>query len=316
MKIKHLIGLFSGLALVLAAVLGGVSSAQAWYNLTLTNSVTDIDRNSPTPPMVLTVAQFTPGTSGFSTITVDYRDGGGYYYWAWKNTCTGSGLTLASCGISSVALNGVNQTPQSVALVNAGGGPGVEITLSSNVTAATTVVITFAQGAMTTPNLPLGSIAEVFFGPYVGPGQMDDSGASGIINVNSVVTFHSNGGSGSDTTQGSNYSQNLTTNSFTRSGYTFAGWATSNSSSTVAYNNNASYNFANNADLYAVWTPVVSTSTSTPTPSATATPFPTATEEVPLANTGEGHPDAVGIGVVLVSYGVIVLLIQHRRKRT
>lgn len=312
MKLKHYVGLFSGLAIVLGAVLGGISSAQAWYNLTLTNSVTDFDRNTPTPPMVLTIAQFTPGTSGFSTITVDYRDAGGYYYWTWKNSCSGSGLTLASCGISSVALNGVNQTPQSVALVNSGGGPGVEITLSSTVTVATTVVITFTQGAMTTPNLPLGSIAEVFFGPYAGPGQMDDSGASGIINVNSVVTFHANGGTGSNTTQGANYNQHLTANTFTRAGYTFAGWATSNSTSTVAYNDNASYNFANNADLYAVWTPVVSTSS----PSPTATIAPTATTETTLANTGEGFPDGVGIAAVLISYGVLVLIIQHRRKRT
>lgn len=312
MKLKHFIGLFSGLAFVLVTTLGGITSAHAWYNLTLTNSVTNIDRNSPTPPMVLTVDQFTPGTSGFSTITVDYRDGGGYYYWAWKNSCTGSGLTLASCGISSVALNGVNQTPQSVALVNSGGGSGVEITLSSTVTVATTVVITFTQGAMTTPNLPLGSIAEVFFGPYAGPGQMDDSGASGIINVNSVVTFHANGGNGTDTTQGATYNQHLTANTFTRAGYTFAGWATNNSSSTVAYNDNASYNFANNADLYAVWTPVVASPSVAP--STSATPSPVAIETEALASTGEGLAVATEVGVVLVSYGVAVLLIQRRRK--
>ncbi len=72
-----------------------------------------------------------------------------------------------------------------------------------------------------------------------------------------TVTFNSNGGTGGSTaTQTLTYNTGtpLTANGFTRTGYTFAGWATS-ASGAVAYANTASYTIgAANVTLFAKWT--------------------------------------------------------------
>lgn len=74
-----------------------------------------------------------------------------------------------------------------------------------------------------------------------------------------TIKFNSNGGSGTMSNLSMTYgtAKALTSNSFTRTGYTFAGWATSSSGS-VAYSNGASVNnlTATNGgtvNLYAVW---------------------------------------------------------------
>lgn len=76
-------------------------------------------------------------------------------------------------------------------------------------------------------------------------------------NENSVV-FHANGGSGNMSAQSikTDATANLKTNTFTRNGYTFAGWATSETGNKT-YNDKASYKMGveDNYNLYAVWTP-------------------------------------------------------------
>lgn len=73
-----------------------------------------------------------------------------------------------------------------------------------------------------------------------------------------TISFHANEGTGSMDNQQitENTSANLTANTFTRTGYTFAGWAVS-SDGTAAYTDGQSYTAAagaNTVDLYAVWT--------------------------------------------------------------
>ena len=72
--------------------------------------------------------------------------------------------------------------------------------------------------------------------------------------VTSTVTFDANGGTGSMTAQTSSAAANLTANSFTRTGYTFANWNTAANASGTSYNNQASYPFTASATLYAQWT--------------------------------------------------------------
>ena len=71
-----------------------------------------------------------------------------------------------------------------------------------------------------------------------------------------TVTFNANGGTGTMAvqtfTQG--VAQVLRANAFTRTGYTFAGWATS-ASGAVVYTNGQSVTLTANATLYAKWTP-------------------------------------------------------------
>ena len=68
-----------------------------------------------------------------------------------------------------------------------------------------------------------------------------------------IVTFNANGGSGSMATQTATTATNLSTNSFARTNYTFAGWSTT-VTGTSAYANSASYPFTEDITLYAVWT--------------------------------------------------------------
>ena len=71
------------------------------------------------------------------------------------------------------------------------------------------------------------------------------------------IIFHANGGSGTMPNQSVDYDQTvtLTTNGFTRTGYTFAGWAIT-AGGAVAYENEASYKhtITSNRNLYARWT--------------------------------------------------------------
>jgi len=74
--------------------------------------------------------------------------------------------------------------------------------------------------------------------------------------INYTITFNANGGSGTMANQiiASGATANLNSNLFTRTGYTFAGWATTSGGS-VSYSNGASYTMGtSNVTLYAVWT--------------------------------------------------------------
>ena len=78
--------------------------------------------------------------------------------------------------------------------------------------------------------------------------------AQWTTNTNSTVVFNSNYGTPSTYTQSANSSTNLIANTFTRSGYTFSSWNTSIFGSGTSYADGASYSFASNLTLYAVWT--------------------------------------------------------------
>jgi uncharacterized repeat protein (TIGR02543 family) len=70
-----------------------------------------------------------------------------------------------------------------------------------------------------------------------------------------TVTFDANGGTGTMIPQSANYNTPtaLTTNAFTRTGYTFAGWNTAANGSGTSYANGANYDFTANITLYAQW---------------------------------------------------------------
>ena len=72
--------------------------------------------------------------------------------------------------------------------------------------------------------------------------------------INPVVTFKANGGTGSDYTQTVTYNSStaLTACTFTRSGYAFAGWATSSGGS-VVYADGGNVTLTAHTDLYAKW---------------------------------------------------------------
>ena len=72
-----------------------------------------------------------------------------------------------------------------------------------------------------------------------------------------TVIFNANGGSGTMSNQVANVATNLTTNTFTRTGYSFSGWNTVAGGGGTAYADGASYAFAADVTLYAQWTAAV-----------------------------------------------------------
>lgn len=71
-----------------------------------------------------------------------------------------------------------------------------------------------------------------------------------------TVSYNANGGSGAPSSQTKWYGETLTlsTTKPTRSGYTFAGWATSSTATSAAYAAGGSYTSNSAVTLYAVWT--------------------------------------------------------------
>ncbi|MEY4532790.1 MAG: hypothetical protein RI926_559 [Actinomycetota bacterium] len=107
--------------------------------------------------------------------------------------------------------------------------------------------------------------------------------------VSSTVSFDANGGSGSMSAQTSSTALALTSNAFSRTNYTFAGWNTSADGSGTTFADAASYPFTASETLYAQWTAV-------------------------LANTGvEAKPYLFG-GLALAIVGSGMLFIAHRKQ--
>ena len=88
--------------------------------------------------------------------------------------------------------------------------------------------------------------------------------------------------------QSANTATNLSSNAFTRSGYTFAGWNTAANGSGAAYADGAIFPFTANTTLYAQWTAT-------------------------LATTGFNGISYLAGGLVLSISGVVLMLFARRR---
>ena len=73
------------------------------------------------------------------------------------------------------------------------------------------------------------------------------------FSVNAAVTFSPNGGSGSMVPELANTPTVLSTNAFTRAGFTFTGWNTASDGSGAAYADGATYAFTADTTLYVQW---------------------------------------------------------------
>lgn len=157
------------------------------------------------------------------------------------------------------------------------------------------------------------------------PGQVNQ-------NATATVTFDANGGTGSMNPQTASVSGTLTTNSFTRYGYLFAGWNTDQNGNGVSYADGDTYPFSSSTTLYAQWNvdpnAVATTTTAAPTttlatPTTTVAVAATPTTEAPTASsTAENLPVAgsstgqlLGWVGVLMMFGTGLLMGPVRRHR-
>jgi uncharacterized repeat protein (TIGR02543 family)/LPXTG-motif cell wall-anchored protein len=131
------------------------------------------------------------------------------------------------------------------------------------------------------------------------------------------VTINANSGSGPMSPQSAARATNLTMNTLTYSGYTFAGWNTAANGTGAAFADGASFAFSADTVLYAQWTPIAVAS---PTPSPAATISSTnvqepATTSSLLASTGSDNSQAVLIGGAASLMTIAGLVIVAARRR-
>jgi uncharacterized repeat protein (TIGR02543 family) len=152
------------------------------------------------------------------------------------NKCTISGLVNAmSYEFTVVASNRVGSSPNSK---------------PSNVVTP--------RGLVTIPNSPPSSpiapstptsTTTTIPAPSGGGG----GGGGGTTPSSFTVTFNANGSSGSMASETASSAAALTTNSLTRTGYTFSGWNTAADGGGIVYADGASYGFGASVTLYAQW---------------------------------------------------------------
>ena len=107
-----------------------------------------------------------------------------------------------------------------------------------------------------------------------------------------TVTFNANGGSGSMSAETENAATPLTSDSFTRSGYTFNGWNTAANGSGTAYANDATYDFATSTTLYAQWKANPSYTVTFNANGGSGTSMTAETKNVPTALTSDSYTRA------------------------
>lgn len=132
----------------------------------------------------------------------------------------------------------------------------VSADFSDAIPSGTSLALTIAAETLT---MPITGDITIEVSSYDENGnQVDTKTITMTIGVaGSTVTFDPNGGSGTMNSQTSSSAASLETNTFTRTGYTFGGWASSQADATagtVAYADGASYPFTSSATLYAIWT--------------------------------------------------------------
>ncbi len=160
---------------------------------------------------------------------------------------------------SNITLTGFTGSP-SCQTINFGPTTGfatIQVPTSAPFTVGQALSVTFAANTM---NVSAARSFTVDLANSSAGGASVDNGIAVLAGggaTQSTVTFNANGGTGAMADQAASASSPLTTNVFTRSGYTFAGWNTAVNGSGTAYADGASYPFTANTTLYAQWTAVL-----------------------------------------------------------
>ena len=222
----------------------------------------------------ISVSSFTAGTGtpGFTYTTGSTASGWTEiaYTAQWSNNpqgfqpktgCTGNGLTFAACGITSIQVGATTYTSASGVTLSAISNSNSyvpEMRFVFPATQAGVVIVTFASGAWVPPHIN---------GTY--PFKATTNGSDSytvdvtVSGAQSTVMFTKNIPMDfAIVRQTASSPTALTANSFTRTGYTFSGWATS-PSGPVVYADGAQFSFFGPTSfnqsgamtqLYAVWT--------------------------------------------------------------
>ncbi len=167
-------------------------------------------------------------------------------------------------GTGTTGFHGGNGFQTAVNAGGGGGGSGGTGAVGHNATSATGATAVTGGG-----NGGTGGTGAVGAAPTTPPGGGGGGGAAsgnkaggagaagaGTLTWPTVftVTFNANSGSGSMSAEQNNQAAALTSNAYTRTGYTFANWNTVAGGGGTTYANGASYAFTASTTLYAQWT--------------------------------------------------------------
>lgn len=154
----------------------------------------------------------------------------------------------------------------------------------------------------------------------------EKSPATSLVFIKSVlgktVQFDANGSgtTGAMNAQSDSAAANLTSNAFSRTGYTFAGWNTLADGTGTPYSDSQSYGFTADMQLYAQWTPVAQNPTPTASPQASgaSSPAQTVVAQPALASTGLdlfGRNSLAMFAIFMVTSGLILIRLRMTLRR-
>lgn len=206
-----------------------------------------------------------------------------------------------------------------------------KVAASYNVTGVSgDVTLTFTSTATQRQNIDNGYLSILVFGMGFDP-TMNAADVIGTLKVSRyssgssnsfVAVFDSNNGMGTTSAQGSSATASLTANTFTKSGYAFAGWNTSPDGSGIPFSDGDSYAFTSDIYLYAQWV-LDTSSSSTPRPTTPSTNNGNAagtelTAET-LASTGKNESSISSVAgvsaVLLMALGIVMITARRLQKQ-
>ena len=182
----------------------------------------------------------------------------GYTFAGWSKTATGA-VTIANSAnyatAGNVTLFAV-WTPINYAITfNANGGTGTMTNQTFTVAGAALTKNTLTRAGYTFSGWATTASGTVAFADSANYNAAGNVTLYAVWTaVNYTVTFNANGGTGSMAAMTFTVTgRALTKNTFTRTGKTFGGWATTAAGTTVAYADGATINTAGNVTLFAIW---------------------------------------------------------------
>lgn len=208
-----------------------------------------------------------------ATVTVKANTGtlvkSGFVFSGWNTAADGSGTAYAATGSATFSMPSANVilyaqwTPTYTVTYNGNGNTSgtAPVDGSSPYTSGSTVTV-LGQGTLVNSgfNFTGWNTAANGSGTPYAAGSTFTIGANTTLYAQwtaasgHTVIFYANGGSGSMASQNSNVAANLTSNTFTRTGYSFTKWNTAVNGSGTDYANGANYDFSADMTLYAQWT--------------------------------------------------------------
>lgn len=202
-------------------------------------------------PSSMTVGSFQTGSSSVTKWKISSF--GGISKWNYRNLCR-----LVPVGFDVSLSGGTGMTCSSGG--NSYSASTVTSSISITFNASTGYYFPTSYSGWSSNGLTLSRLSNTQVRVSGTPNGIVSQSIPAATKIPSTVTFNPGAASGSAYTQNFTYgnAQNLTANKFSYTGYTFKGWDTSSSATTVRYNNSASFTSNNTTvngttNLYAVW---------------------------------------------------------------